>query len=68
MSDFATRSCWYEPQQLLLPFKQAALDRDLETSVVILGGGIAVLSVAYQLSRQGKSVVVLVQSARELDT
>ncbi|MBX3172421.1 MAG: FAD-dependent oxidoreductase [Candidatus Eremiobacteraeota bacterium] len=59
MSDFATQSCWYEPKQSLLSLEQAALDQNLETGVVVIGAGISGLSVAYQLSLQGRSVVVL---------
>lgn len=37
----------------------APLDNDLRTDVCIVGGGIAGLSVAYQLARAGKAVVVV---------
>src|ERR1043166_5653955 len=35
------------------------LDRDLVTDVVVVGGGIAGMSVGYHLARAGRSVVVL---------
>jgi len=38
---------------------QETLDRDLSCDVAIVGGGMAGLSVAYCLSREGKKVVVL---------
>jgi len=36
-----------------------ALDRDLEADVCVIGAGIAGLSTAHQLARQGRSVIVL---------
>ena len=57
--DFQTQSCWYESKQTLLPLQQGALDADAETAVVVVGAGIAGMSVAYHLSLQGKAVVVL---------
>lgn len=37
----------------------AALDADLETDIVVVGGGIAGLSVAYELTKAGRNVVVI---------
>lgn len=59
MPDFATDSCWYQPDESLGSLQQAALDRNAEAEVVVVGAGITGMSVAYHLSLQGKSVMVL---------
>ena len=52
----AVRSYWMEssPGPSYPP-----LDRDVEADVVVIGAGIAGLSAAWELSRTGRSVVVL---------
>jgi glycine/D-amino acid oxidase-like deaminating enzyme/nitrite reductase/ring-hydroxylating ferredoxin subunit len=50
-------SCWYEPS---VQFKTyPALKENLETGAVIVGGGLAGLSVAYNLSQAGIKVVLV---------
>src|SRR5262245_58806554 len=49
-------SLWLEAVQ---PFSAERLARDLSTDVCVVGAGIAGLTIAYQLARSGKSVVVL---------
>src|SRR6185503_5330192 len=39
--------------------RYAALDSELHVDVCVIGAGIAGLSVAYELAREGRSVVVL---------
>jgi glycine/D-amino acid oxidase-like deaminating enzyme/nitrite reductase/ring-hydroxylating ferredoxin subunit len=39
------------------------LDRDLDTDVVIIGGGIAGMSIAYQLLRSGRSIALVEDGA-----
>src|SRR5215472_4599527 len=51
-----TASVWIDEHELR---EHAALASSLRTDVCIVGAGIAGLSVAYLLSREGKSVVVL---------
>jgi glycine/D-amino acid oxidase-like deaminating enzyme/nitrite reductase/ring-hydroxylating ferredoxin subunit len=51
-----TESVWMEPGLLPVP---TLLNQDLETEVCVIGGGLAGLSVAYELSRRGQQVVVL---------
>lgn len=41
------------------PINYTSLDNDLDTEVVVVGGGIAGLSIAYNLCRKGKKVVVI---------
>jgi len=41
------------------PFAAASLDGDIEADVVVAGAGMAGLSVAYELTQAGRSVVVL---------
>jgi glycine/D-amino acid oxidase-like deaminating enzyme len=41
------------------PLKFDALDKDLETDIVIIGGGIAGVTIAYCLMQSGKKVVLL---------
>src|SRR3954454_269131 len=56
-SDEHTRSLWMA-QEAVAP-EARRLAEDLTCDVVIVGSGIAGLSVAYELSQIGKSVVVL---------
>ena len=56
-SDEHTRSLWMT-QEAVAP-EALRLSKDLTCDVVIVGSGIAGLSVAYELSQIGKSVVVL---------
>src|SRR3569832_1980879 len=51
-----TRSIWMSS---VVESISRPLDRSLETDVCIVGAGIAGLSIAYSLSCEGKSVVVL---------
>jgi glycine/D-amino acid oxidase-like deaminating enzyme/nitrite reductase/ring-hydroxylating ferredoxin subunit len=51
-----TTSFWMATAQVP---SRPALDQDLETDVCVVGAGIAGLSVAYQLAREGRRVVVL---------
>src|SRR5436190_139422 len=41
------------------PFKYKKLDHDAQCDVVVVGGGIAGLSVAYCLSKSGKKVILV---------
>ncbi|MBC7383377.1 MAG: FAD-dependent oxidoreductase [Bacteroidia bacterium] len=50
-------SYWLYSEMMLLEFE--SLNADIETDVVIVGAGIAGLSVAYQLVQSGKKVVVV---------
>lgn len=50
-----TRSVWMSVDMPAFP----TLQEDTATDVCIIGGGIAGLTTAYRLSREGKSVVVL---------
>src|SRR5215212_436644 len=54
--DGRTVSSWFE--QVDVP-QFTALDGNRECDVCVIGAGIAGLSVAYQLSRAGRSVIVL---------
>ena len=49
-------SCWTDTTP---PLKRSPLTQDLTTDVVIIGGGLAGLSVAYCLSEAGKKVVLV---------
>jgi glycine/D-amino acid oxidase-like deaminating enzyme/nitrite reductase/ring-hydroxylating ferredoxin subunit len=49
-------TCWIDTTRTLL---YESLHEDLETDVLIVGGGIAGLSVAYNLALEGRQVVVL---------
>ena len=49
-------SYWIDSVQ---PIKYTPLDTDIDTEVVIIGGGISGMSVAYCLSQAGRKVVVL---------
>src|SRR6185369_7895278 len=49
-------SIWMDSEGLAA---RRALDRDLEADVCVIGAGIAGLSTAHQLARQGRSVIVL---------
>ena len=59
--DERTRSLWM--QDVTLAPKAGRLSEDLSCDVVIVGAGIAGLSVAYELSQIGKKVVVLDRGA-----
>src|ERR1700741_1650972 len=52
----ANKSYWIDSEEQPA---QNPLKENLETDVVIIGGGIAGLSAAYMLSRSGKQVVVV---------
>ena len=56
-NDERTRSLWVSDVELAPQAKRLA--EDLTCDVVVVGSGIAGLSVAYELSQIGKSVVVL---------
>jgi glycine/D-amino acid oxidase-like deaminating enzyme/nitrite reductase/ring-hydroxylating ferredoxin subunit len=54
--DERTRSCWMD----LVPVIQAPkLREDADCDVVVVGSGIAGLSIAYELARCGRSVIVI---------
>ena len=56
VADEKSLSCWMEET----PVAEAGrLDQDAECDVVVIGSGIAGLSTAYELSRFGKSVIVI---------
>jgi NADPH-dependent 2,4-dienoyl-CoA reductase/sulfur reductase-like enzyme len=59
--DERTRSLWM--QDVTLAPKAGCLSEDLSCDVVVVGAGIAGLSVAYELSQIGKTVVVLDRGA-----
>lgn len=52
----AHRSFWVDSVE---PIRYQPLDRDQQTDVVVVGAGISGLSVAYNLARSGKKVIVL---------
>ncbi|HKP89605.1 MAG TPA: FAD-dependent oxidoreductase [Thermoleophilaceae bacterium] len=52
----AVRSLWLDTAG---PAGHPALDRDVEVDVAVIGGGIAGLSTAYRLARDGASVAVI---------
>src|SRR5438876_11989023 len=51
-----TVSVWMDDERLA---SRRKLDRDRDAEVCVVGAGIAGLSVAHQLAREGRSVVVL---------
>jgi glycine/D-amino acid oxidase-like deaminating enzyme/nitrite reductase/ring-hydroxylating ferredoxin subunit len=51
-----TRSVWLETARVP---PRGALDRDIDADVCVIGGGLAGLTTAYLLSREGRSVIVL---------
>jgi glycine/D-amino acid oxidase-like deaminating enzyme len=56
VGDERSRSCWMD----VMPVIDApALTQDVECDVVVIGSGIAGMSTAYELSRFGRSVVVI---------
>jgi len=55
VAEESTRSVWMDVRLAHAP----ALDRAATADVAVIGSGIAGLSVAYEISRQGRSVVVL---------
>jgi glycine/D-amino acid oxidase-like deaminating enzyme/nitrite reductase/ring-hydroxylating ferredoxin subunit len=56
VGDERSRSCWMDQAP---PIRASALDRDVECDVAVVGAGIAGLSTAYELSRAGRTVVVI---------
>jgi glycine/D-amino acid oxidase-like deaminating enzyme/nitrite reductase/ring-hydroxylating ferredoxin subunit len=50
-----SRSCWMEIQPPIF----VALDKDITCDVAVVGSGIAGLSTAYELTKAGRSVVIL---------
>ncbi len=52
-------SCWYGDANELSVLHQLPLVRDTRCDVVVVGAGIAGMSVAYFLAREGRSVLVL---------
>ncbi|MBV9571733.1 MAG: FAD-dependent oxidoreductase [Alphaproteobacteria bacterium] len=55
VADERTKSCWME---FPLP-RRRALHGNMEADAVVIGSGIAGLSVAYELAARGRSVIVL---------
>lgn len=56
ITDGESKSIWYDTGQ---PPQQMPLAGDTQADVAIIGGGIAGLTTAYMLAREGKRVVVL---------
>ena len=56
VGDERTRSIWMDHPG---PAQRPALAADAHADVVVVGAGIAGLSIAYELARAGKSVVVI---------
>jgi glycine/D-amino acid oxidase-like deaminating enzyme len=56
ITDGESKSIWYDTGQ---PPQEPTLAGDTQADVAIVGGGIAGLTVAYMLAREGKRVVVL---------
>lgn len=56
LTDGQSKPIWYKIAQ---PEPQQSLTDDLETKICIVGGGIAGLTTAYLLGKEGKRVVVL---------
>jgi glycine/D-amino acid oxidase-like deaminating enzyme/nitrite reductase/ring-hydroxylating ferredoxin subunit len=54
-----TRSVWMETRDGLAFPPPTLLDQDLQTDVCIIGGGMAGLSTAFELTRRGHKVVLL---------
>src|SRR5438874_11061846 len=50
-----TKSLWMDIEVA----KASPMDRDQSTDVVVIGSGIAGLSIAYELTARGRSVIVL---------
>ena len=51
-------SLWKKTVKELTKDKQELL-KEIETEVCIIGGGITGISIAYELSKQGKKIVIL---------
>jgi hypothetical protein len=58
--DERSRSCWMDEGEI---DDDGVLDVDLDCDVLIVGGGIAGLSTAYELQQRGRSVVVIDRGA-----
>ncbi|MDB5698764.1 MAG: 2Fe-2S ferredoxin [Alphaproteobacteria bacterium] len=56
VGDEASRSCWMDEAPA---FDAPRLDTDAACDVVVVGSGIAGLSIAYELARFGRSVIVI---------
>jgi len=53
----STMSCWYDP--MVNGLKHQQLENNMECDAVIVGGGLAGVSIAYCLSKQGQRVVLV---------
>ena len=51
-------SLWKKTENMILEDVKE-LDKEIETEVCIIGGGITGISIAYELSKQGKKIVIL---------